>query len=116
MAIVLFIGLVFGLAIPAVEVYSAKEYHIHTYVETKGRPCLASWRRPAPFWPRYGRRLIGLPWRTQPVCGTLADSLEVYCEFSHPEMRVEVEGRVAYTFSSEQEDRLEALEEQRAKP
>jgi len=31
-------------------------------------------------------------------------------------MRVEVEGRVAYTFSSEQEDRLEALEEQRAKP
>jgi hypothetical protein len=113
MAIVLLIAVGLGLAVPALEVYSAKDYHTHTAIDMRGTPCLTGMGGiEAPFWRRYWRRILGLPWRHQPVCGPTAGFAVELCEFAHPEIRIEVSGRVAYTFTSEQGDRLQALEEQ----
>ena len=113
MAFVLVAGLAVWLSVSAYEVYSAKDVHVHTYVDTGEPPHLAGWNRPAPFWPRYARRLLGRPWRRQPLCEPTPGAEEEMCEFAHPEMAVKIGGRVAFGFSSEQGDRLEAIEVQR---
>jgi hypothetical protein len=113
MACVLVAGVAVWLSLSAYEVYSAKDVHMHTFVETSEPPSLAGWNRPAPFWPRYARRLLGHPWRRQPLCEPTPGAEEEMCEFAHPEMAVKIGGRVAYEFSSEQGDRLEAIEAQR---
>ena len=115
MVLVLLAGLALWLDVAAVEVYSAKDFHVHTYVDTGDPPHLAAWNRPAPFWPRYFQRLLGRPWRRQPLCGPTPSALEELCEFAHPEMVLRIGGRVAYNFSSEQGDRLEVIEEQRTR-
>src|SRR4051812_27154784 len=115
MALVLLIAIALALGIPAVEVDRTKDYHTHTFVDVRGTPTLGAWRRPAPFWPRYARRLLGRPWSKQPVCGPTPGVEAELCEFAHPEMRMEIGGRTAYTFTSEQGDRLEAIEQQRAR-
>jgi hypothetical protein len=112
-AVVLVAGVVVWLSVSAYEVYSAKDVHMHTYVDTGEPPRLAGWNRPAPFWPRYARRLLGRSWRRQPLCEPTPGADEEMCEFAHPEMAVKMGGRVAYEFSSEQGDRLEAIEVQR---
>jgi hypothetical protein len=113
MAFVLVAGVAVWLSMSAYEVYSAKDVHMHTFVDTSEPPSLAGWNRPAPFWPRYARRLLGRPWRRQPLCEPTPGAEEEMCEFAHPEMAVKIGGRVAYEFSSEQGDRLEAIEAQR---
>ena len=113
MAFVLVAGVAVWLSLSAYEVYSAKDVHMHTFVETSEPPSLAGWNRPAPFWPRYARRLLGRPWRRQPLCEPTAGVEEEMCEFAHPEMAIKIGGRVAYQFSSEQGDRLLAIEAQR---
>jgi hypothetical protein len=113
MAFVLAAGVAVWLSLSAYEVYSAKDVHMHTFVETSEPPSLAGWNRPAPFWPRYARRLLGRPWRRQPLCEPTPGAEEEMCEFAHPEMASKIGGRVAYEFSSEQGDRLEAIEAQR---
>jgi hypothetical protein len=113
MACVRVAGVAVWLSLSAYEVYSTKDVHIHTFVETSEPPSLAGWNRPAPFWPRYARRLLGRPWRRQPLCEPTPGAEEEMCEFAHPEMAVKIGGRVAYEFSSEQGDRLEAIEAQR---
>jgi hypothetical protein len=114
MALVLIAGLALWLSISAFEVYSARETHMHTYVDTGAVPRLTGWNRPAPFWPRYVRKLLGRPWRRQPICGPTPGAEEELCEFAHPEMAHKFGGKVAYDFSSEQGDRLEAIENERA--
>jgi hypothetical protein len=113
MAFVLVAGVAVWVSLSAYEVYSTKDVHMHTFVNTGEPPHLAGWNRPAPFWPRYARRLLGRPWRRQPLCEPTPGAEEEMCEFAHPEMAVEIGGRVAYEFSSEQGDRLEAIEVQR---
>jgi hypothetical protein len=116
MALVLLAGLVLWLTISALEVYSAKDFHMHTFVNSGPPPSFAGWNRPAPFWPRYARRLFGRPWRHQPLCEPTPGAQEELCEFAHPEMAVRIGGRVAYEFSSEQADRLQAIEDQAQNP
>ena len=113
MVFVLVAGLAVWLSALAYEVYSAKDVHVHTYVDTGEPPHLVGWNRPAPFWPRYARRLLGRPWRRQPLCEPTPGAEEEMCEFAHPEMAVKIEARVAFGFTSEQGDRLEAIEVQR---
>lgn len=115
MAVVLVAGLVFWLAASALEVYSAREAHMHTYVGTEEPPRWTGWNRPAPFWPRYIRKLIGRPWRRQPLCGPTPGALAELCEFAHPEMAHSIGGKVVYEFSEEQGDVLEAIEAERAR-
>ena len=114
MALVLLAGLVFWLVVCAFEVQGARDSHVHTYVDTGDPPGLAAWNRPAPFWPRYVRRLLGRPWRRQPLCEPIPGAEEELCEFAHPEMAHMLGGKVAYEFSSDQGDRLEAIEKERA--
>src|SRR3954453_17781247 len=69
MAMMLLIAVFLGLAIPAVEVYQAKEHHTHLGVDMGEPPTLAAWGGiQPPFWPRYLRRLTDRSWRHQP-CG-----------------------------------------------
>jgi hypothetical protein len=112
-AVALVAGVVVWLSVSAYEVYSAKDVHMHTYVDTGEPRHLAGWNRPAPFWPRYARRLLSRPWRRQPLCEPTLGAQEEMCEFAHPEIAVRIGDRVAFGFSSEQGDRLEAIEVQR---
>jgi hypothetical protein len=93
MAFVLVVALILGLGIPAAEVLRAKDYHVHTYVVdvhpyvvTPGAPGLRVESVQSPFWPRYARRLLGRPWRRQPVCGSAPGRLQERCELSHPDV------------------------------
>jgi hypothetical protein len=112
-AVVLVAGVVVWLSVSAYEVHSVKDVHVHTYVNTGEPPHLAGWNRPAPFWPRYARSLLGRPWRRQPLCEATPGAPEEMCEFAHPEMAVKIGDRVAFGFSSEQSALLEAIEVQR---
>jgi hypothetical protein len=114
-ALILAFAVVLGLAIPAVEVYRAKEYHVHIGVDPSG-PAVSNWGGiEPPFWPRYLKRLAGRPWRGVGPCG-FDTGLEVdHCEFAHPEMRVEYGGRTAYQFSGEHAKRLEEIKRTRAR-
>jgi hypothetical protein len=116
MALVLLCAIALGLGIPAVEVYSTKDYHTHTAVDVRGTPTLAGLGGvQPPFWPRYARRILGLPWRKQPVCGTTPGFEAELCEYAHPEIAIKIGGRTAYTFTSEQDKHLNAIKTQRAR-
>src|SRR5262245_53296854 len=89
MAIVLALAVILWLALPAVEVYRTKEYHVHQGIDMRGTPTLAAWGGiEPPFWPRYLKRLAGRPWRRQPDCGFRTGYEDDRCEFAHPEMVV----------------------------
>ena len=110
MAVVFFIAVILGLAIPAVEVYRTKGYHVHMGINIQGPPILASWGGiQPPFWPRYLKRLSGRPWRRQPDCGFKTGFAADRCEFAHPEMVLKLGSRSAYQFDSDQEQELEAI-------
>jgi hypothetical protein len=115
MAMILLIAVFLGLAIPAVEVYQAKEHHTHLGIDMSEPPTLSAWGGiQPPFWPRYLKRLTGRPWRHQP-CGFKTGYESDRCEFAYPEMVVRVGKHKAYQFDSEQGDRLEEILKQRAK-
>ena len=58
MAAVLLIAVILGLTIPAVEVYRAKEQHVHIGIDVSETPTLASSAGiEPPFWSRYLRRI-----------------------------------------------------------
>lgn len=120
MAVVALVAVILALTIPAIEVYRAKENHVHTGVDSRQTPGLASGGGiEPPFWPRYLRRLAGRPWRRQGPCGTVTGFDVDYCEFAHPEMRVEYGGQSAYQFAPEHFERLEEIRRERmegAKP
>jgi hypothetical protein len=114
-AVIFLVATMLGLAVPAIEVYTANEYHVHQGIEISGTPTLASWAGiQPPFWPRYLRRLTGRPWRRQPCTfrtGFDADR----CEFAYPDMAVKIGNRVAYQFDSDLETRLEEILAERTK-
>jgi len=115
MAMILLIAVFLGLAIPAVEVYQAKEHHTHLGIDMSEPLTLyACGGIQPPFWPRYLKRLTGRPWRHQP-CGFKTGYESDRCEFAYPDMVVWVGKRKAYQFDSEQRDRLEEIRKQRAK-
>jgi hypothetical protein len=115
MAIILLIAVALGIAIPAVEVYQAKEHHAHLGIHMSDPPTLSAWGGiQPPFWPRYLKRMTGRPWRHQP-CGFKTGYDADRCEFAYPDMIVWVGNQKAYHFNSEQGDRLEEILKQRAK-
>jgi hypothetical protein len=86
LVVVVAIGLWAGLR--AREVYLDNDYHLHVYVHwINGEPGM-TWDGAAspPFWPRYWRHLVGLPWKAQPVCGKGAGHIEEACSFANPEL------------------------------
>lgn len=114
MAVVALAAAISALTVPAIEVYRAKEYHVHTGVDSRQTPSLASWGGiEPPFWPRYLRRLAGRPWLGQGPCGFVTGFDVDYCEFAHPEMRVEHAGQSAYQFAPEHFERLEEIRRER---
>jgi hypothetical protein len=66
MVFVFVIAVILWLGIPATEVYTCKEYHVHEGTGSSKDSAVAQAGIPAPFWPRYWRRLAGHPWRKQP--------------------------------------------------
>jgi len=115
MAMMLLIAVFLGLAIPAVEVYQAKEHHTHLGVDMGEPPTLAAWGGiQPPFWPRYLRRLTGRSWCHQP-CGFKTGYESDRCEFAYPDMVLWVGNRKAFQFDSDQGDRLEEILKERAK-
>jgi hypothetical protein len=88
MILVAIVALLLWMGLLAREVHRENDYHFHVSVITvNDRPGIA-WDDKAvpPFWPRYWRRLLGRPWRGQPVCGTAEGHYAESCSFAHPEM------------------------------
>ena len=88
MCVVFIFAIAFHLSVGAVRVHSAKEYHAHTWVLIQGgKPFIhiASAERP-PFWPRYWRYLIGLPWKGLPLCSQVQGRFLDMCGVLHPEI------------------------------
>jgi hypothetical protein len=107
-------ALVIWLGIAAVDVYSAKEHHVHMGIDLRGTPSLAAMGgMEPPFWPRYWRRLLGRPWRSQPLCPPTPGVEDEECEFAHPEMVFMFGSQKTYHGNSRQAVRLnEILAEQ----
>ncbi len=96
------VAVAFGLGIPAFLVLRNPGFHVHVWINPAGRPktltgepilpdmvpttILRVESRPSPFWPRYGRCLIGLPWLNQPLCDLDPERIAETCEYAHPNM------------------------------
>lgn len=103
MGIILGFGIALHIALTTVRVVAAKEYHFHTWVTVQGDKAfntLAAAERP-PFWPRYWRGLLGLPWKSQPLCREVKGRLLDLCEFAHPEIRTTVGGKSDQIFPTQ---------------
>jgi hypothetical protein len=89
LALILMISVVLGFGIPALEVLRTKQSHEHTYIgNNRGRWGLLIEFVDAPFWPRYLQRLLGKPWKEQPLCQASTRRIEEVCSFAHPEIVV----------------------------
>ena len=87
MALVLAFGAFWHLALTAWRVYPATGPHLHSWIViTDGiaQPCFNPEAR-SPFFSRYWRCLLGLPWKGQVICNTGAGQLEM-CELESPDM------------------------------
>jgi hypothetical protein len=87
-------GLAFHVAFAAIRVSDATEYHAHAWVTVRaGKPymTMAGSERP-PFWPRYWRCLVGIPWKARPLCPRVEGRLLDTCEFAVPEIRKPIDG------------------------
>ncbi len=82
------LGVALGLGLPAIEVYRFSDHHIHGSVQVREGRADFVWQLTIqpPFWPRYWRRLLGRPWRQQPICGQGEGHIAEACEFEHPEI------------------------------
>jgi hypothetical protein len=89
MCIVVVLGIAIHLALAAVRVFAAKEYHFHTWLEGQGDRTFTTLAvaEQSPFWPRYWRCILGLPWKSLPLCPEVKGRLLDRCEFAHPEIR-----------------------------
>jgi hypothetical protein len=97
LVLILVIGGALGFGLPALEVSRRDESHAHTHIgkSRTGRWGLVYDRVDAPFWPRYWRRLLGKPWKGQPLCRARPGHLEETCIFAHPEIVV-TSGAICY--------------------
>ena len=100
----LIIAVALWLTLSAVEVYRATESHEHTWVGTdSGRWGLQMDFVEARFWPRYWRRLLGMPWRGGQVpCLPTPGRIEEVCSLTHPE--IVIKSRDSYKWTSIQFD------------
>jgi hypothetical protein len=95
---ILVISVVLGFGMPALEVLRTKESHEHTYMgNNRGRWGLVLEFVDAPFWPRYWPRLLGKPWKEQPLCQASTGRIEEVCSFAHPEIVVKKGDLYTYT-------------------
>jgi hypothetical protein len=87
MVIVIGFAVALHVTLAAIRVSAAKEYHAHSWVQVRGNKVgnTLAFERP-PFWPRYWRCLLGLPWKSQPLCPNVKGRLLDRCEFAHPEI------------------------------
>lgn len=89
LVLILVIGVVLGFGMPALEVLRTKQSHEHTHMgNNRGRWGLVIEFVDAPFWPRYWRRLLGKPWKEEPLCQPSPRRIEEVCSFAHPEIVV----------------------------
>ncbi len=89
MGIVMAFAIALHVTLTAIRVLAAKEYHSHSWVQVQGDMVfntLAAAEQP-PFWPRFWRCLLGLRWKSQPLCPEVNGRLLDLCEFAHPEIR-----------------------------
>lgn len=92
MAMPLFFGILLYLSLTACRVYG-KGSHLHTSIligydypasHPDGFPSTCyNFGVRVPFWTRYWRSLLGLPWRGPGLCTNAYGKLEV-CELKHP--------------------------------
>jgi hypothetical protein len=85
MCVVIGVGVAVHVPAAAIRVNSAKAPHLHAWVGIGGKPyfTLASFQ--PPFWPRYWRCLLGLPWENVPVCPRFEGRFLDMCEYRYPE-------------------------------
>jgi hypothetical protein len=88
LGIQLVIGIILWLTLSAVLVYRAKETHEHTWVGTdSGRWGMQMDFVEARFWPRFWRRLLGMPWTGGQVpCLPTPGRIEEVCSLTHLEI------------------------------
>lgn len=88
MVLVLLAALGSWAGLRARDVYLDPDYHIHAYAHwTKGSPSMTfDGAASPPFWPRFWRHLLGLPWKGQPVCGQVQGHIAESCSFAVPEL------------------------------
>jgi hypothetical protein len=98
LVLILVIGVVLGFGMPALEILRTKESHEHTSLgDSRGRWGMVIESVDAPFWPRYWRRLLGEPWKEQPLCRATPGRIEEVCSFARPEIVVKKGDLYSYT-------------------
>lgn len=109
------VGLYLGIA--AVEVYRAKEFHVHMAVDTRKSPpsITAMGGMQPPFWPCYVRRVFGQPWRGLPLCVPTPGYEAEDCEFALPEMVMRIGNQVVYQASPKQAEKVDEILKRKAK-
>ncbi len=114
MVFVILVGLALHFAMSARRVYATKEYHFHTWVFLSGNKPFAtiSSANQPPFWPRYWRCILGLPWRGRALCQPVDGHFLEMCEFAHPEIRKPLGGgRSTVVLTQGQNDLQKRLKE-----
>lgn len=109
------VGLYLGIA--ALDVYWAKETHVHCAVDVSGAApgmAIMGGMEP-PFWPRYVRRVFGRPWKGLALCGSTPGFEAEQCELEYPQMAVKIGNQKAYHCGPVQTDRIEEILKQRGK-
>jgi hypothetical protein len=84
MILVVVAGLGLRAYVAAKEVNSLIIIHQHAYMTTlpgKPSPEPIVENVPAPFWPRFARRFVGLPWPGQYVCEPRSDFPDEFCAY-----------------------------------
>jgi hypothetical protein len=98
LVLILAFSIILGFGLPALKVLRTKESHEHTYMgNNRGRWGLVIEFVDAPFWSRYWRRLLGKPWKEQPLCQDSPGRIEEICSFAHPEIVVKKGDIYRYT-------------------
>lgn len=103
------------MGLVAMRVYSAKDPHFHTWVHLQGgKPSLAigTGIQP-PFWPRYERCLVGIPWKGVALCAKSNGRLAEACQFGQPEIVQRTSsGRYQFRLTQDQADLINRLTNQ----
>jgi hypothetical protein len=95
---ILAFSIILGFGLPAIDVLRTKESHEHTYMgNNRRRWGLVIKFVDAPCLPRYWRRLLGKPWKEQPLCQDSPGRIEEICSFAHPQIVIKKGATYGYT-------------------
>src|SRR4051812_5724557 len=94
MAVVVALAILFHVSQTAYVVLPGTGRHLHTsvVVEPSGCPGCAMFWVQSPFWPRFWRSLLGMPWRNRRLCVKPRQPIPPgshfleMCEFENPEI------------------------------